>query len=103
MNKSKVISMSLHKSGKMLLALYANGMLRLWNMMNARCTFKRKVGLVDEPEKIEEDQGEDGHYGPVKVKASKDDDDDDDIKDEEAGEDEQIELKVDLTKNDLSD
>ena len=32
MNKSKVLSMSLHKSGKMLLALYDNGVLRLWNM-----------------------------------------------------------------------
>lgn len=40
--------MSLHPSGKMLLALYDNGVLRLWNMMEARCNFKRKVGVVDE-------------------------------------------------------
>ena len=47
-NKHKVIAMSLHNSGKILLALYGNGLLRLWNMMEARCKFKRKVGLVDD-------------------------------------------------------
>ena len=46
--------MSLHPTGKMLLALYDNGVLRLWNMMEARCNFKRKVGV------IEEENGSDG-------------------------------------------
>jgi hypothetical protein len=48
MNKSKVVSMSLHHSGKMLLALYENNMLRLWNMMTARCVFKKKMGLIED-------------------------------------------------------
>jgi WD40 repeat protein len=47
-NKSKVINMSLHHSGKMLLALYENGVLRLWNMMEARCNYKKKMGVLDE-------------------------------------------------------
>ena len=46
------------------MALYANGMLRLWNMLTARCTFKRKVGLIEEedekPEEVSEDDGEEG-------------------------------------------
>jgi len=29
----------------MLLALYANGVLRLWNMLDGRCLFKKKVGM----------------------------------------------------------
>jgi hypothetical protein len=43
----------------MCLALYGNGMLRLWNMLDARCIFKKKVGL-DEPEseKSEEDESQ---------------------------------------------
>lgn len=40
--------MSMHNTGKILLALYANGVLRLWNMMEARCKFKRKVNVVEE-------------------------------------------------------
>lgn len=32
----------------MCLALYANGVLRLWNMLDARCIFKKKVGIDDE-------------------------------------------------------
>ena len=40
--------MSLHHSGKMLLALYDNGVLRLWNMMEARCNYKKKMGLIEE-------------------------------------------------------
>lgn len=47
-NVSKVVSLSMHLSGRMLLALYANGMLRLWNMLDARCIFKKKVGIVKE-------------------------------------------------------
>lgn len=38
----------------MCLALYANGMLRLWNLLDARCIFKKKVGLVDEESSDEE-------------------------------------------------
>ena len=60
MNKSKVLSMSLHQSGKMLLALYDNGVLRLWNMQSARCTFKKKVGLIEEGEAVEQSEDEDG-------------------------------------------
>ena len=56
MNKSPVISMSLHPSGKMLLALYDNGVLRLWNMMEARCNFKRKVGVIEEDEEAKHDE-----------------------------------------------
>jgi hypothetical protein len=55
MNKSPVISMSLHPSGKMLLALYDNGVLRLWNMMEARCNFKRKVGVIEDEEESQKD------------------------------------------------
>ena len=44
-NTSRVISLSMHESGRMLLALYANGLIRLWNMLDARCLFKFKAGL----------------------------------------------------------
>jgi protein MAK11 len=47
-NVSQVKSLSMHKSQRMCLALYANGMLRLWNLLDARCIFKKKVGLIDE-------------------------------------------------------
>jgi len=53
-NQSKVISMSLHYSGKMLLALYDNGVLRLWNMMEARCNYKKKMGVIEEVEEGQE-------------------------------------------------
>ena len=56
-NTSKVVSMSLHPTGKVLFALYANGVLRLWNMMEARCKSKRKMGLV--PETGEQTDNED--------------------------------------------
>lgn len=57
MNKSPVISLSLHKSGKILLALYDNGVLRLWNMEEARCRSKKKMGVVEvaKQEDVEED------------------------------------------------
>ena len=42
----------------MCLALYANGMLRLWNLLDARCIFKKKVGLVDEEESSGEENEE---------------------------------------------
>jgi len=44
----------------MLLALYANGVLRLWNMLDARCIFKKKVGMSAESSgsEDEEDQAE---------------------------------------------
>lgn len=29
----------------MVLALYKNGMLRLWSLLDARCQFKKKIGL----------------------------------------------------------
>ena len=58
-NVSKVASLSMHCSGRMLLAFYANGMLRLWNMLDARCIFKKKVGLINEKESESEDEDED--------------------------------------------
>ena len=83
--------MSLHKSGKLLLAIYQNRVLRLWNLMNARCTFKRKVCLSDDKE-----------YDAEKKKV-RESDDEDHLLDEEAGEDEQVEMKVELSKKDLSE
>ena len=47
-NTSPVVAMSMHPSGKMLLAIYANSMMRLWDLMSARCIFKKKVGLIEE-------------------------------------------------------
>ena len=43
----------------MLLALYANGMLRLWNLLDGRCLFKKKVGLSDQESSSEEDDDDD--------------------------------------------
>ena len=42
----------------MCLALYGNGMLRLWNMLDARCIFKKKLGL-DVPESDESENEDD--------------------------------------------
>ena len=50
----------MHPSGRMLLALYANGMLRLWNMLDARCHYKRKVGMSAESDNEEEEVKEGG-------------------------------------------
>jgi len=36
----------MHPSSRMALALYQNGMLRLWSMLDARCIFKKKVGVA---------------------------------------------------------
>lgn len=54
-NVSPVKSLSMHKSQRMCLALYQNGMLRLWNMLDARCLFKKKVGLEQEESEDEDD------------------------------------------------
>jgi hypothetical protein len=60
MNKSPILSMNMHPSGRILLALYGNGVLRLWNLMEARCQYKRKVGVLDEnPEQNENTSEED--------------------------------------------
>ena len=75
----------MHPSGKMILALYQNRVLRLWNLMEARCQFKRKVGLVDEDEEDVVESKKDEDYG------------------EEHGEDEMSELKADLTIKDLNE
>ena len=58
MNKSKVVSMSLHNSGKMLIALYANRVFRLWNLMEARCKYKTKLN-VEESDGAEESENDD--------------------------------------------
>ena len=46
----------MHDSGRMLLALYANGVLRLWNMLDARCLFKKKVGLSAQNAKSDDEE-----------------------------------------------
>lgn len=40
----------------MCLALYANGVLRLWNMLDARCIFKKKVGIDEDESSSGEEQ-----------------------------------------------
>merc|ERR1712166_1113706 len=58
-NISPVKSLALHPSQRMCLALYNNGVLRLWNMLDGRCINKRKVGLEedsDESENSDEDE-----------------------------------------------
>jgi len=44
----------MHWSGRMLLASYANGMVRLWNMLDARCLFKFKAGMSANEDSEEE-------------------------------------------------
>ena len=51
-NVSKVINFSLHKTGRMLLVVYENNMFRLWNLLDGRCIFKRKLGLDEETGKV---------------------------------------------------
>jgi protein MAK11 len=51
-NVSKVLSFSLHKSGRMLIVLYDNNMFRLWNLLDGRCLFKRKLGVDPETAKV---------------------------------------------------
>ena len=45
----------MHDSGRMLLALYANQMVRLWNLLDARCLSKFKAGLSGQQESSEEE------------------------------------------------
>ena len=44
-------------------------MLRLWNLLDARCIFKKKVGILEE-EKDSDDEEEDDEYseGDVQIK-----------------------------------
>lgn len=51
-NVSKIINFSLHKSGRMLLVVYENNMFRLWNLLDGRCLFKRKLGIDEETNKV---------------------------------------------------
>ncbi|MCR2129941.1 hypothetical protein NSX24_24360, partial [Salmonella enterica] len=44
--------------------LYANGMLRLWNLLDARCIFKKKVGIQAESSE-DEDADEEEKKQPV--------------------------------------
>lgn len=71
MNKSPIVSISLHPTGKMLLALYQNGMLRLWNLMEARCKYKRKVNL-NEDKDPSESENEDPDLIDIKILKRKD-------------------------------
>lgn len=43
-----MLNFSLHKSGRMLLVIYDNNMFRLWNMLDGRCLFKRKLAVDEE-------------------------------------------------------
>jgi len=63
--------MSMHRSGKILLALYANGVLRLWNMMEARCKYKRKVGIIESDDNNNTEGEEDADL-EIDVKTKKD-------------------------------
>lgn len=75
-NRSKIVSLSMHESGRMLLALYANGVLRLWNMLDARCLFKFKAGLsaTKESDADEDDEEEKEAEKDEKEEEKKDDD-----------------------------
>jgi protein MAK11 len=44
---SAVKTLSLHPTGRMLLVLYQNNMMRLWNMLEGRCSFKKKLGIIE--------------------------------------------------------
>ena len=57
-NAAKVVSISMHDSGRMLLALYANQMVRLWNLLDARCLFKFKAGLSGQQESSADEDGD---------------------------------------------
>ena len=70
-NIQKVVSLSMHPSGRMLLALYGNGMLRLWNLLDARCIFKKMCGLVEDSEESEEEEEEAVAEGEEKVEKVK--------------------------------
>ena len=43
-----------------MLALYANSMVRLWNLLDARCLFKFKAGMSADAGSEEEDGDESG-------------------------------------------
>jgi len=47
-----VLHFSLHPSGRILLVVYDNNMFRLWNLLDGRCLFKRKLGLDAESDKV---------------------------------------------------
>ncbi|TNV72628.1 hypothetical protein FGO68_gene7198 [Halteria grandinella] len=51
-NVSKVLNFSLHPSGRMLLVVYDNNMFRLWNLLDGRCLFKRKLAVDEETNKV---------------------------------------------------
>ena len=54
----------------MLLAFYQNGMLRLWNLLDARCLFKRKVGLSREENSDDEEEKEEGESSEESVEVN---------------------------------
>jgi protein MAK11 len=51
-NVSKVLHFSLHNSGRMVLTIYDNNMFRLWNLLDGRCLFKRKLAVDSETNKV---------------------------------------------------
>jgi protein MAK11 len=45
-NVSPVKHISIHPSGRMALVIYGNNMLRLWNLLDARCVYKCNLCIV---------------------------------------------------------
>lgn len=57
--------------------MYANGVLRLWNMLDARCLFKFKAGLsANKESEVDEDDEEEGDGEGAKVEKEEKKEDD---------------------------
>lgn len=52
----------------MCLALYGNKMLRLWNLLDARCIFKKKVGILEEQKDSDEEDDDEFSEDDVQTK-----------------------------------
>ena len=73
----------MHPSGRMLLALYGNGMLRLWNLLDGRCINKRKLGLSEEEKLLAEEEGKEDKDKKDEEDKDEEDKDESDIDDDE--------------------
>jgi hypothetical protein len=58
----------MHNSQRMCLALYGNKMLRLWNLLDARCIFKKKVGILEEDKDSDDEEDDDNSEDDVQTK-----------------------------------
>lgn len=103
MNKSKILDLSVHPSGKMLLSLYDNGVLRLWNLMTARCQYKKKMGCLPSEGGRGQDQDTDDDIIPVDGDAMADDSDEDSSKDQKSDGDNDEEDVKEIRMQDLSE